>query len=167
MTVPALWTKHKPLAVAIASGYSLPGAERQDLEQEALIGLWIAAGKWRPDGEASFRTFAALVIRRRLSTLVKAAMRSRQRALNESLRVATSEDGVDVLIVDLLPGGRDPLEIVVARDVFERVCVAARGLSAVELEALERSVAGEPLVVKRLDNGLTRARRKLREAAWA
>jgi hypothetical protein len=41
--VPALWTKHRHIARIEASEWHLPGSERQDVEQEALIALWQAA----------------------------------------------------------------------------------------------------------------------------
>lgn len=38
-----MWEKHRSLATGIARSFYVPGAERQDVEQEALIGLWDAA----------------------------------------------------------------------------------------------------------------------------
>lgn len=169
MTRGALWTKHRPLAYAIAREFYLPGAERKDVEQEALIGLWIATSGWDRSGGASFKTFANLVIRRRLGTIVKAALRQKHRALNESVRVTTYEDGgavEEVAIVDTLIGGQDPLEVLVEREAFRRLIDAIGDLSELEREGLLRAVNGEGYAGdKRIDNAATRARRKLRAAA--
>lgn len=169
VTRAALYTKHRPLARYIAQDYFLPGSERQDVEQECDIGLWIATGDWDPEGGASFKTFANLVIRRRLSSLVVAALRHKHEPLTRSLRTTTLEDGGDleeVAIVDTLAGGRDPLELVVARETFDRLCEAASRLSAAEREALQLLVDGTPYPGdKRMDNAVQRTRRKLRAAA--
>jgi RNA polymerase sigma factor (sigma-70 family) len=86
MTVSALWTRHRPLAYGIARDYFLPGAERQDVEQEALVGLWIAAKEWDRAKGASFRTFARVVIERRLASLVRTATAEKNRVLTDSER---------------------------------------------------------------------------------
>lgn len=169
MTRAALYLKHRPLARFIAQDYYLPGSERQDVEQECDIGLWIATGDWDPKGGASFKTFANLVIRRRLSTLVIAALRRKHEPLTRSLRTTTLVDEnevEEVAIVDTLAGGRDPLELVVARETFERLCDAAERLSSTEREALQLLVDGTPYPGdKRMDNAVQRTRRKLRAAA--
>lgn len=168
--MPALFTKHRRQALAIATGFYLPGGERQDIEQEALIGLWIAARKWDPEGGASFRTFAELVIRRRLGAIVKAALREKHRPLNDSVRCYVTDEGEEVAIIDVLPGGLDPLEVVVLREKLVRLGRVAGGLSPLEREALQRAADGVPYTAgyakdKRVDNAVQRARRKLKAAA--
>jgi len=58
----ALFEAHRPLAGHLARHYArrwrVQAADRSELEQVALIGLWEAAGRWCGDGGASFRSFA-------------------------------------------------------------------------------------------------------------
>lgn len=163
-TVPALWQRNRGLARSIADGYFWGGAERQDIIQEAEIGLWIAARAWNPNGAATFKTFAALVIRRRLNALLRSALRERQRALNEALTGGVGED--NTLLVELVAAPHDVERVVVARDRLDRLTEAVGRLSPLEREAVARAANGEPYVgVKSLDNALTRARAKIRKAA--
>ncbi len=158
MTVPALWTKHRPLARAIASDFYLPGSERQDVEQEALIGLWEAA-RTHDDALSPFKVWASIVIRRRLTSCLRAATRHKQLSLTQSVRdydtpylhqVSDRVDDREQLRAVLHAIDNDLTE-------FQRHCVigVATGLSYPEIDGN----------IKRVDNALMRARAKLREAA--
>jgi len=161
-----LWSRNRGLARSIAAGYFWPGAERQDIVQEAEIGLWIAARAWDPAGTATFKTFAALVIHRRLTTLLKSALRERQRALNEAMRAVVNDDGDEVALVELVPDQFDTERVVVARDTLARLVAALEHLSPLERAAVARAANGERYAgEKNIDNALTRARIKLRKAA--
>jgi RNA polymerase sporulation-specific sigma factor len=164
VSVLSLWTKHRRLAYAIAAEFHLPGAESQDVEQEALIGLWVAARDWDRDGGASFPTFARLVIRRRLAAVLRAALREKHRPLNDAVRMIAHDDG-EVAIVDTLAGGRDPFEVVVLRQTLERLIEALASLTELERTALAIVVFdGRYAHEKVLDNAVYRARDKLRTA---
>lgn len=84
------------LALALTRGFSIPGADRSDLEQEALIALWTATRDYRP-GLGSFSNFATIVIKRQLATKVKAATRLKHQPLTNSARIGTSvfDDGME------------------------------------------------------------------------
>lgn len=164
--VPALFTRHRGLARSIADGYFWAGAEKQDIRQEAEIGLWIACRNWDPGGDASFRTFAALVIRHRLNDLLRSALRQRQRPLNEALQGTVGDDGE--LLVELVPSELDTERVVVARDTLARMVAAVEGLSGLERQALALTLNGHPHAGgrdKQIDNAASRARAKLRKAA--
>lgn len=165
MTVASLFTRHRPLATRVARDFYLPGSEHQDVEQEALIGLWDAAQRF--NGTGDFKAFAGMVIRRRLSSVLRAALAEKHRPLTRSVRVTRDDDtGEHVDYVEILPSTDDPVAVLLAREQWERLCVAARTLTPVEREALELAIAGEPYAQsKRLDNAAVRARRKLRAAA--
>lgn len=150
----------------IAREYFLPGAEQQDVEQEAMIGLWMAARDYQEDA-GTFKQFANLVIRRRLDSCLRHATRHKNMVLNDSARVLVNEDGDISTIVNELPclhhvtdaaEDRERLRLVlVAIDTqltdFERHCVLgiAQGRDYLELGSY-----------KRVDNALMRARKKLR-----
>ncbi len=170
MTVPALWLKHRGLALAIADGYTLPGSDRDDVRQEALIALWVAATDWRPDGGASFPTFARMVVRRRLDTCLKLATRRKHEPLNRAVTVALDPDGEPAAIVDLLPHLHQVTDRVEGREQLAAVIRCIRDdLSAVERRAVVGIASGLSYVEigpwKAVDNALARARRKLRAAA--
>lgn len=71
---PARWTKHRPIARAIAREYFIRGADRDDVEQEALVALWEAC-RCYDRSKGTFPAFARLVIHRRLRDAVKIANR--------------------------------------------------------------------------------------------
>jgi len=157
VTVPALWTKHRRIASAIAATYFIPGADRQDVEQEALIALWEACRSYDPD-RGPFQPYAATVIRRRLVDAVKSATRHKALVLTTSARdrdlphlhqvTDRCETNEEI---------RQVLEAITRLTAWERHCVigTASGLTYAEI--------GGP--AKRVDNTLHRARRKLRAAA--
>lgn len=80
MTVPALWTKHRPIALAISTEWYIPGLDADDVRQEALIALWEAA-RCHDRDKGPFPAFARLVIGRRLSDLLQAATRQKRTAV--------------------------------------------------------------------------------------
>lgn len=159
MTTTALWTNHRRIAYSVARQYRIPGAGCDDVEQESLIGLWIAARTFRSDRGATFSTFAHLVIHRRLSTLVRLAVSGRHAILTNAAR----EDGDYVQIC----GGDEPDRVVIARDLLERIIAATETLTATERDALMRAVNDEPIATKTEDNARWRARRKIREQVAA
>lgn len=151
MTAASLFARNRGLAVAISRAFYLPGSERQDVEQEAMIGLWVAARTWDPGRGVPFKPFAALVIRRRLVGCVQAALRGKHAIL-------TDADREDVVLV----AGDDPERVVIARDTLQRMVAAVAGLTPIEREALTLIANGEPYTQsKRLNNAAQRARRKL------
>lgn len=160
--VPSLWTKHRKIADGIASEYYFPGADWQDVRQEAYIGLWIAAGQWDEEKGASFKSFAHLVIRRRLSALVRMALAEKHRPLNESVRSGMNEDGEIVPIIDLVTGDPEPFDQIVAQERLRKMVDAISHLTDVERESLALMLNGvEYKGNKRVDNGIQRAKRKI------
>ena len=66
-----LMEKYKGTVKKRARAMYLIGGETDDLIQEGMIGLFKAVQDYRPDREASFRTFAGLCIDRQLYSAVK------------------------------------------------------------------------------------------------
>ena len=131
-----------------------------------MIGLWVASERWDPKRGASFKTFAALVIRRRLATLVKRATLDRHMVLSHAMREAPDTDGDLGPIVDLLPGGRDPLEILLERERITGLARRLAKLSPLEQRAVRLAAAGYPVhEPKSLDNAYQRGKARLRAAA--
>ena len=65
-----------------ASAYFLAGGDSEDLIQEGLIGLFKAVRDYRPEREASFRSFAELCVTRQIITAIKTAARNKHTPLN-------------------------------------------------------------------------------------
>ncbi|MBN2848330.1 MAG: sigma-70 family RNA polymerase sigma factor, partial [Coriobacteriia bacterium] len=84
-----------------ARSYFLAGADRDDVIQEGMIGLYKAIRDYDPSRQASFRSFAELCITRQLITAIKSATRQKHSPLNSyvSLSRSTSaeEEGDRVL----------------------------------------------------------------------
>lgn len=152
MTVTGLFTRNQGLARSIAREFYLPGSEAQDVEQEAMIGLWIAARGWDREREASFPTFARQVIRRRLITLLRTAMLGEHALLTDA-----SRDDIE------LADGPDLERIVVARETLGRLRLAVTSLTPLERLALGQAINGYPQS-KQQSNAAWRARRHLRQA---
>ena len=151
MTAPALWMKHRGLATLISRGYYIPGSDRDDVEQEALIALWVACKAYSPAEGVPFTSFASIVIKRRLASCLKYASRPSRLALSQAER-----DLERVQAREEQAGRIELWEIV----------EASRSLTLLERTAVHRFVVGTyDCRDKQMDNALTRARRKLREAA--
>jgi RNA polymerase sporulation-specific sigma factor len=163
--------EHQALARRVARDFFLPGADRQDVEQEAMIALWVAARSYRAD-LAGFSTFATLVVRRHLMTVVSAHRRGKHQPLSLSVRENRDEDGTYAPILDSLPGAGCPSEALEQRDRFRAMVAAIRhDLTPRERDAIVSFVfLGESYFTaeggknKSIDNALRRARGKLRMA---
>jgi RNA polymerase sporulation-specific sigma factor len=82
--------KYSGLVRAKLKSYFLLGAEKEDLHQVGMLGLWEAVMDFRCDKEVSFRCFAQMCVQRELITAIKAATRQRQLPLNSSRACATA-----------------------------------------------------------------------------
>src|SRR3546814_16313541 len=88
-------TRYRRFARAKARSYFLVGADSDDVEQEALIGLYKAARDFRPQHQSSFRAFAELCITRQIITAIKTATRQQHQALNQYVSISVGRSGDD------------------------------------------------------------------------
>ncbi|MCL4426290.1 MAG: RNA polymerase sporulation sigma factor SigH, partial [Firmicutes bacterium] len=77
-----LINKYKNFVRAKARSYFLIGADREDILQEGLIGLYKAIRDFRGDKLSSFRAFAELCVTRQIITAIKTATRQKHIPLN-------------------------------------------------------------------------------------
>ena len=169
-------TRYRRFARAKARSYFLVGADSDDVEQEALIGLYKAARDFRPEHQSSFRAFAELCITRQIITAIKTATRQKHQALNQYVSISgrngddSGERTVDELI-NVHRHGSDPADSIVSDERFgamrDRM---ADVLSGLEVDVLTLYVAGKSYQeigdhlgrhVKSIDNALQRIKRKL------
>jgi RNA polymerase sigma factor (sigma-70 family) len=133
-----LLRRHQPLLDAHARRYFLPGADHDDILQEARIAFAKAVWSYRPDAGASFRTFAALCVTRQLASALTAARRHKHLALSEASRGDDAERAWE-----LLPDRADgPAERVLARERRDELRAAGASLSALSwAPGLQREAA--------------------------
>ena len=77
--------RYKGMVRGLSRTMYLQGADEEDLIQEGMIGLFQALRDYDPQKEASFKTFAALCVRRNLYSAVEAASRRKHEPLNTAL----------------------------------------------------------------------------------
>ena len=87
--------RYRRFARAKSRGYFLVGGDADDIEQEALIGLYKAARDFRPEHLASFRAFAELCITRQIITAIKSANRQKHQPLNQYVSISGVRGGDD------------------------------------------------------------------------
>lgn len=142
---PALWTRHRGIALGIAADYRIPRLDPDDVRQEALVALWEATGVYDP-ARGTFPALARTVVHRHLRDLLQAATRLK--------RTADFDREVDPM---------DVRDRIAAR--LQLVDLARAHLTPTERKAIRDHVNGAPTKSsRRHGNALQRARRKLRDA---
>ena len=151
------------------------GAEREDIVQEGLIGLYKAIKGFNVEKQNSFKTFANLCIERQLITAIKTSNRQKHMPLNSYLSLsasAYSEEENDTSLLDIFDANtmEDPLDTVTKMEYYKIVETAIdQALSDFEKKVLNRFVKGESYVkiaerlntpVKSIDNAIQRIRKK-------
>lgn len=170
-----LINKYKNFVRAKARSYFLIGADREDIVQEGMIGLYKAIRDFRNDKLSSFRAFAELCITRQIITAIKTATRQKHIPLNSyvSLNKPIYDEESDRTLLDILTAAKitDPEELIISRE--ELVSIEAKIgeiLSGLELEVLMSYLQGKSYQeiacdldrhVKSIDNALQRVKRKL------
>ncbi len=99
-----LITKYRLLVRAKARSYFLIGADKEDIVQEGMIGLYKAIRDFKGDKLASFRAFAELCITRQIITAIKTATRQKHIPLNSyiSLDKPIFDEESDRTLMDVL-----------------------------------------------------------------
>ena len=167
--------KYKNFVRVKARSYFLIGADREDIIQEGMIGLYKAIRDYRPDKLASFRAFAELCITRQIITAIKTATRQKHIPLNSyiSLNKPIYDEESDRTLLDVISGHKitDPEELVISREelvhIEEKI---GEILSNLEWSVLTLYLQGRSYQeiaydldrhVKSIDNALQRVKRKL------
>lgn len=171
-----LISRYRRFARAKARGYFLIGGDSDDVEQEALIGLYKAVRDYSPDHQASFRAFAELCIKRQIITAIKTATRQKHQPLNQYQSISgvrpgdeAGESVIDEILVS--HSDADPCDTVVAGECMQKMHASMDALlSGLEVEVLRLYVEGKSYQeisdqlgrhTKSIDNALQRIKRKL------
>ena len=167
--------KYRNFVRGKAKSYFLIGAEREDIIQEGMIGLYKAIRDFRPDKQSSFRSFAELCVTRQIITAIKTATRQKHIPLNSyvSLNKPIYDEDSERTLLDVLSGAciADPEELVISREEFIDIEAKMEEiLSDLEWRVLMSYLDGKSYQeiavdlhrrVKSIDNALQRVKRKL------
>ncbi len=170
-----LINKYKNFVRAKARTYFLIGADREDIVQEGMIGLYKAIRDYREGKLSSFKAFAELCVTRQIITAIKTATRQKHIPLNSyvSLDKPIYDEESDRTLLDVIGGSKaiDPQELIVNKeklvDMEEKI---SELLSDLEKKVLALYLDGQSYQeisvelerhVKSIDNALQRVKRKL------
>lgn len=170
-----LINKYKNFVRAKARSYFLIGADREDIIQEGMIGLYKAIRDFKSDKLSSFRAFAELCITRQIITAIKTATRQKHIPLNSyvSLNKPIYDEDSDRTLLDVISGSKvsDPEELIISREEFGDIeTKMGEILSDLEWRVLMAYLDGKSYQeianelgrhVKSIDNALQRVKRKL------
>ncbi len=169
-----LLERYRRFARSKARSYFVAGSEKEDVVQEAMIGLYKAIRDFEVSEETPFRAFAELCISRQILTAIKSANRHKHQPLNTSISLdAPAYNGDDASFVDLLPAETtsDPVELVVAADEIEAMRDSmSETLTKLEADVLRLYIDGRSYEqiaeavgghMKAVDNALQRVKRKV------
>jgi RNA polymerase sporulation-specific sigma factor len=167
--------KYRNFVRAKARSYFLIGADREDIVQEGMIGLYKAIRDYKGDKLASFKAFAELCITRQIITAIKTATRQKHIPLNSyvSLDKPIYDEESDRTLMDVISGAKvlDPEELIINQEEFDHIEIKmAELLSDLERKVLSLYLDGQSYQeiseelnrhVKSIDNALQRVKRKL------
>ncbi|MBR1802401.1 MAG: RNA polymerase sporulation sigma factor SigH [Clostridia bacterium] len=173
-----LINRYKNLVNMKVSKYYMVGAEREDIVQEGLIGLFKAIKDYQFEKENSFRTFANVCIERQLITAIKTSNRQKHMPLNSYLSLNMNaydneeENSNDADLMEIFNSNlvEDPLDTITKKEYYQTVENAIdKSLSNFEKQVLSHYMQGESYVqiaekldtpVKSVDNAIQRIRKK-------
>ncbi len=170
-----LLNKYKNFVRAKARSYFLIGADREDIVQEGMIGLYKAVRDFRSSKLTSFRAFAELCVTRQIITAIKTATRQKHRPLNSyvSLNKPAYDEESDRMLIDVISSSKvsNPEDIIIGREDFSSIeNKMSKILSPLEMQVLKKYIDGKSYFevaeelgrsVKSVDNALQRVKNKL------
>ncbi|HOB35593.1 MAG: RNA polymerase sporulation sigma factor SigH [Firmicutes bacterium] len=170
-----LINKYKNFVRAKARSYFLIGADREDIIQEGMIGLYKSIRDFREDKLSSFKAFAELCVTRQIITAIKTATRQKHIPLNSyiSLNKPIFDEDSDRTLMDVISGAKvtDPEELMISREEYGDIeKKMGEILSSLERKVLMLYLEGKSYQeiaaelqrhVKSIDNALQRVKRKL------
>ncbi len=175
--------KYKNMVRSKAKSMYILGADREDLIQEGMIGLFKAVRDYDTGRDASFFTFADLCVSRQMYTAIQAAGRQKHMPLNTYVSLyadgADGEDGLREAERGLLESAasrleQNPEELLIDRENVKRLEeVMEKELSSFEKQVLDLYLTGMKYSQiarvlgkddKSTDNALQRIKAKLKKA---
>lgn len=168
--------KYKDLVNAKVSKYFMVGAEKEDIAQEGMIGLFKAIKSFDGTKQNSFKSFANICVERQLITAIKTSNRQKHMPLNSYLSLNTAaydnNDENSVELIDTFDSKtvEDPLDTITKKEYYEEIQnIVIKSLSKFEKQVLKQFIKGESYTaiaenlnspVKSIDNAIQRIRKK-------
>lgn len=170
-----LLSKYKNFVRSKTRSYFLAGADKEDIVQEGMIGLYKAIRDFDCDRQVSFRVFAEVCITRQIITAIKTATRQKHIPLNSyiSLNRPVYEDESERTLLDVLSGlmDSDPESLLISREEYQDIEAKMNSvLSDLEWMVLLSYLDGKSYVdiakelgrhPKSIDNALQRVKKKI------
>ena len=120
-----LLKRYKDLVDMKVSKYFIIGAEREDIVQEGMIGLYKAVKSFNPQKESSFKSFANMCIERQLITAIKTSNRQKHMPLNSSISLNANayDDDNDMELLEKLELQvlEDPLDTITKKEYYKNI----------------------------------------------
>lgn len=171
----ALIQRYRRFVKGKARSYFLVGADREDIIQEGMIGLFKAIRDYNIDKQASFKAFAEMCVKRQIITAIKSATRQKHIPLNSyiSLSKPIYDENSERTLMDILTSDKvtDPETITVFKEELDYIeAKLSNSLSKLEWKVLRKYVSGKSYIeiseemerpMKSIDNALQRVKRKL------
>ena len=169
-----LMDKYKELVNMKVSKYYIIGAEKEDIVQEGMIGLYKAVKSFDTEKQNSFKTFANMCIERQLITAVKNSNRQKHIPLNSSISLNSAayedNDDMDKLEIVDLKAENDPSDIIANQEYSKTIERKIKeNLSEYELSVLYEYEKGHSYAdiaeklktkVKSVDTAIQRIKKK-------
>lgn len=170
-----LLDKYKDLVNSKVGKYFIIGAEKEDIIQEGMIGLYKAVKNFDSNKQNTFKTFANLCVERQLITAIKSSNRQKHMPLNSYLSLNTSaydnnKDGTELIETFETDTIEDPLETIMKKEYLNEIQnTLHKSLSGFEEKVLDRYIQGDSYEIiaqrldtpiKSVDNAIQRIRKK-------
>jgi RNA polymerase sporulation-specific sigma factor len=167
--------KYKKMVKMKARAYFLIGADKEDIIQEGMIGLYKAVRHYDSFKMPSFKMFAEVCVNRQIITAVKKASRKKHKPLNfsVSLNQPICFDNPDRTLIDIVNdiNINDPMALFITQEKFKEIKLKLKELlSKLEIRVLESYLEGKTYKeiafeinksVKSIDNAIQRIKSKL------
>ena len=167
--------KYKNFVKSRSRPYFLIGADREDIIQEGMIGLYKAIRDYDTEKYTNFRAFAEMCITRQIITAIKTATRRKHMPLNSyvSLSHPVFDEESDKTLLETITEHSclDPEEIIINKEDYTSIGKKINELlSPKEMEILSVYLQGKSyqeisdelgISHKSIDNALQRVKRKL------
>jgi len=167
--------KYKDLVKGKANLYYIVGADREDLMQEGMIGIFKAIKSFDANRQASFYTFVNLCINRQIITAIRTAGRLKHLPLNNSLSFSNPVNGEDSenTLGELIrsDSGSDPEAMLLLKETLQVIeGKNQKILSELEVKVMAEYMHGKSYVEigeiigktpKSVDNAVQRIRKKM------
>ena len=174
MALNCLMKRYNEIVNLKANKFFMVGAEKEDMVQEGMIGLYKAIKSFDLEKQNSFKTFANMCIERQLITAVKNSNRQKHSPLNSSISLNASayddNENVDKIEILDIKASNDPSDIIADREYFKSMEEKIKEtLSEFELLVLHEYEKGKTYAasaeklnakVKSVDTAIQRIRKK-------